>query len=235
LQQELDWHLAPGEENCRCQNQFGMDDRDEWRLNFKMKIKRKECDNLKSTALVGLEKVFFDVPVYRLSKEEYESQQKDFIQKELKQCGGKYAEEAYRRYPELKSKTESDLWENYGGCWLFNEIIGFIRLYFFFSEIRGEYWHTSAQKIVRTRRKVFYPKGNDFGFGECIPHGSSNVEIYKHIGMFLDRVQMGKEFKRRYVDKSVLENIGKHINWNKLIEEQFVREQSEPCQPIETN
>jgi len=35
---------------------------DEWRLNFKMKIKRKECDNLKSTALVGLEKVFFDVP-----------------------------------------------------------------------------------------------------------------------------------------------------------------------------
>ena len=24
---------APGEENCRCQNHFGMDDRDKWRLN----------------------------------------------------------------------------------------------------------------------------------------------------------------------------------------------------------
>jgi len=137
-------------------------------FEFQDEDQRKECDNLKSTALVGLEKVFFDVPVYRLSKEEYESQQKDFIQKELKQCGGKYAEEAYRRYPELKSKTESDLWENYGGCWLFNEIIGFIRLYFFFSEIRGEYWHTSAKKscalVARfsTRKEMILVLANVF-------------------------------------------------------------------------
>jgi hypothetical protein len=25
--------LAQGDENCRCQNHFGMDDRGEWRLN----------------------------------------------------------------------------------------------------------------------------------------------------------------------------------------------------------
>ena len=25
---------APGDENCRCQNQFGMDDRGKWRLNL---------------------------------------------------------------------------------------------------------------------------------------------------------------------------------------------------------
>jgi len=199
-----------------------------------MKVKGKTGDDSKSTALVGMGKVFFDVPVYRLSKEEYELHQNEFIQKELKQCGGKYAEEAYRRYPELKTETESGLWKNYGGCWLFNEIVGFIRLYFFLSEIRGEYWLTSAKKIVRTRRKVFYPPGTDFGFGERIPPGSSNFEIYRRIEMFLGRIKREKKFKRRYVDKSVLENIGLHINWNKLLEEQFILEQSEPCQPIKT-
>ena len=200
-----------------------------------MKAKRKKGGNSKSTALVGLEKVFFDVPVYRLAKDEYELQQNEFVQKELKQSGGKYAEEAYRRYPELKVQTESHLWKSYGGCWLFNEIVGFIRLYFFFSEIRGEYWHTSAQRIVRTRRKIYNPIGIDFGFGERISHGSSNAEIYKRIGMFLRRVQKEKKFKERYVDKSVLENIGRHINWSGLLKDQMVRGQPEPCQPIETN
>ena len=199
-----------------------------------MKAKRKNGEKSKSTALVGMEKVFFDVPVYRLSKQEYELQQNDFIQKELKRCGGKYADEAYRRYPELKKSTESGLWGNYGGCWLFNEIVGFIRLYFFFSEIRGEYWHTSAKKIVRTRHKFFYPVGSGFGFGEKIPQGSSNMEIANRIGIFLDRVQMEKELKRRYVDRSVLENIWRHTSWNELVKEQFARGQSESCQPNET-
>lgn len=226
------WRILAGQ--AGGQRQFGVDERGKGRLNFKMKSPKDAGDNLKSTEFVSSEKVLFDVPVYRLSKAEYESQQNIFIQRELKKSGGKYAEEAYRRNPEMKTDLESHLWKVYGGCWLFNEIIGFIRLYFYFSEVRGEYWSTYVKRNVRTRRKVFRSLGDYFGFGERIPQGSSNVEICKRIEMFLSCVQKGNEFKRRYVDASVLKNIEQHINWNRLLEEQFVREQSEPCQPTQT-
>jgi hypothetical protein len=182
-------------------------------VNSKIKPKADS----KSTAHVGLEKVLFDVPVYRLSKQKYESQQNDYIRKEIEENGGKYANDAYRLYPELKTSDESHLWANYGGCWLFNEIVGFIRLYFYSGEIRGEYWHVSAKIIVRTRRKIFYPLGQDLGFGERIPYGSSNSEIYERIGFFLDRAQREKNLKNRHVDRSVFDNIGQHVFWKNML------------------
>ncbi len=186
-----------------------------------MNANRQNIGASKATASVGSQKVLFDVPVYRLTKEKYESQQTDFIEKEQKLCEGKYGEEAHRRYPELKIQTESHLWKNFGGNWLYNEIIGFVRLFFFFNEIRGEYFQVEAKRIVRTRRKSFLPIGYEETYPERIPQGSSNQQIFQLILKFLGRIQHEKKLKNRYVDTSILENIGPHVNWNALLEEQF--------------
>jgi hypothetical protein len=174
----------------------------------------------KPTAKVGSEKILFDVPVYRLTKKEYESQQDAYICKNI--SDGNYSvQEMYRRHPDVKRQAENHLWESYGGSWLFNEIIGFIRLFFLSDQIRGEYFRVKAKKIVRTRRKIFEPLGIEITAPRRIPQKSSNQEIFDHIKSFLSRAQNENELKKHYVDTSVLEYIGSHMDWNALLEEEF--------------
>jgi hypothetical protein len=179
--------------------------------------------DVKSTAFVGSQKILFDVPVYRLSREKYELQQTKFIERELKNSGGRYWEEACRRSPELKVQAEGHLWNIYGGSWLYNEIIGFIRLFFLSEQIRGEYYRVEAKKIIRTRRKVFRPLASEVTSPEKVSLGSSNQEIFGKIRNYLLRVQNEKELKKHYIDASVLENVGLHIDWSALLKEQFVK------------
>jgi hypothetical protein len=166
-------------------------------------------------------KIFFDVPVYRLTKEKYESEQRAFIQREMSADGNRNVQEMYRRHPDVKRTTENHLWESYGGSWLFNEIIGFIRLFLLSDQIRGEYFHVKAKKVVRTSRKIFGPLGIEITAPRRIPQKSSNQKIFSHIRNFLSRAQNESELKKYYIDTSVLEYIGPHMNWNALLEEEF--------------
>jgi hypothetical protein len=167
-------------------------------------------------------KIIFDIPVYRLTKEKYESEQNLFIQREMSE-GGENVQKMYHRHPDVKRQDENRLWESYGGSWLFNEIIGFIRLFFLSEQIRGEYIHVEAKKIVRTRKKVFGPLGYEVTSPERVSAGSSNREIFNLILKYLKRAQNEKELKSRCVDTSVFKNIGPHTDWNALLAEQFDR------------
>jgi hypothetical protein len=165
-----------------------------------------------------LGEIWFDVPVYRLTKEEYELEQKSFVRREISKHGYN-AQEMYRRDPKEKEQMEKHLREVCGGCWLFNEIIGFIRLYFLSTQIRGEYWGVDAQRITRTRRKVFRFFELKVTFEEEIPAESTNEEIFNLILKYLERAQNECSLKDRYVDKSVFEYIGRHVDWNGLLQD----------------
>ena len=167
-------------------------------------------------------KILFDVPVYRLTKEEYETQQDAYIDQNISD-GNYYVQKMYRREPDVKRQTENYLWESYGGGWLFNEVIGFIRLFFLSTQIRGEYWPVTVKRIKRGRRKVFRPCGYEVTHGEKIPQGSSSQEIFNLILKFLARVNREKELKNCHIYTSLLKNIGMHMDWNALLEEQFRR------------
>lgn len=160
-------------------------------------------------------KVFFDIPIYRLTKEKYESEQNLFIRREMSK-GGEIVREMYRREPKQKKQMEQHLWKTYGGYWRFNEIIGFIRLHFFFTQIRGEYWRVTAKKIVRTRKKVFAFHDHKVTSEEEIPAESTNAEIFAHIQKYLVRAQNEHNLKQFYIDKSVFENVGQYVDWNGL-------------------
>gem|GEM_PF-946308 len=180
-----------------CLN-FKMDDQGSYHLNFQMKI-------------------FFDVPVYRLTRNKYESEQRAFIQREMLADGDRNVQEMYRRDPAQKKFMENHFTRVYGGCWQFNEIIGFIRLYFFFSQIRGQYWRVRAKRITRTRKKLFDFFDHKVTFEEEVPEGSTNHQIYSLIQKYLARAQNEPRVKRFYVDISVLENVGPYIDWNTLM------------------
>jgi len=97
---------------------------------------------------------FFDVPVYRLGEDNYYSELNDYIQNRMYPSGyARENEEFFIRNPDQKTQHENHIRETYGGAWNYNEIVGFIRLHFVGSQIRGEYWGVNAKRICRTRRK----------------------------------------------------------------------------------
>jgi hypothetical protein len=172
-----------------------------------------------------LGEVFFDIPVYRLAKENYDSQRASFVQRELS-GGGYYVREMYRHDPNEKERWQLHFEENFGGDWLFNEIIGFIRLFFYGTQIRGEYWQVKAKgqqwggkskRIVKTRTKIFGLQDLKVTCEEEIPPGTSNHGIFQLVLKYLAHAQNERNLKRRYIDASLLEYIGPHIDWNALV------------------
>jgi hypothetical protein len=175
-----------------------MDDWGNWRLNLYMKV-------------------FFDIPIYRVTRSKYESEQRSFIQREMLADGDRNVQEMHRRNPSHKKFMENHFWEIYGGCWRFNEIIGFIRLHFFFTQIRGEYWRVTAKRITRTRKKVFALFDHKVTLEKKVPARSTNRKIYSLIQKYLTRAQNERHLRKFYVDKSVFENVGPYIDWNALM------------------
>ncbi|WP_353402076.1 hypothetical protein [Pseudophaeobacter arcticus] len=91
--------------------------------------------------LLQMEKYFFDLPVYRLTKSKYykwrdETQIRPHEENWLSVRGRPMPQES-------KNALDQHVYEKYGP-WEFNEIIGYIRLYFLGSQIRGDY--LSAEK-----------------------------------------------------------------------------------------
>jgi hypothetical protein len=150
---------------------------------------------------------FFDVPIYRLPEAKYDSDRHTYIERSM-------ADLRYEHWP-IADQLRSKLWKQYGGAWQFNEIIGYIRLYFCCNQIRGELWMTNAKRIVQTRRKQFawttWKVVPERGF----PETASNLEIYIAILEYLRSAE--RQFKRRFIDTEMFARLGKYTDWNALL------------------
>ena len=174
---------------------------------------RYTCEKMK-------EYYFYDVPVYRLSRERYYKDMDNFINKNMSSGSvrhRKLMEEFYKNEPSQKNAAEERLRQSYGGAWEYNEIIGFIRLYFFGTQIRGEYWGVNSQRVTKTRKKTFEYKTLKLASEIDIHHEPNSPSIFFRILEYLDQCQ--KELKGRYFDISHLKTIGRYVDWKSLYEE----------------
>lgn len=156
---------------------------------------------------------FFDIPVYRLCSDDYEKQKRAYVEKTI--FSDAMSRDFYERYPDKEIQFRDHLERQYGGIWRFNEIIGFIRLHFLGSQIRGEYFATNAERIVRTRRKVFEYQTHKLAAEIDIPEEASNNQILGLIGEYLNDCQ--QELRGRYLDRSVFDEIGPYVDWKSLL------------------
>ena len=95
---------------------------------------------------------FFDVPVYRLARKRYEDELEKSINKAM--CPHEMEQAFYEQNPKRAMAFRDDMQKIYGGCWDYNEIIGYIKMHFLGSQIRGEYFGVKAKRIVKTRRNI---------------------------------------------------------------------------------
>ncbi len=117
------------------------------------------------------------------------------------------------------------LTEKYGGCWQFNEIIGYIKLDFLGSQIRGEYFAVDRKRIVRTRTKTFEYKTWKLAPEIDIeqPYGTGEV-----LGAIQRYIQACKaELPKRFIDTSNFDKLAPHIDWGTL----YLRHDLNPAGP----
>lgn len=153
---------------------------------------------------------FFDIPVYRLPLDKYVAGQEAYIHSRM--YSNDDVRELFKQNRGLEAKEHDRLFKLYGGPWQFNQIIGYIRLQFDGTQILGEWWKVDAKRVTRTGRKVFVMVDWKVVDEEEIPKGSTSTQIYDLILLYLERAQHEK-LKGYYIDTSVLERIGPHVNW----------------------
>lgn len=160
---------------------------------------------------------FFDLPVYRLTADAYYSARSHYIDKVLFRPGSPdepCLREQDRNNPRDKDWFRDYLGKTYGGCWEFNEIIGYIRLHFLGSQVRGEYFSVNKKRIVRTRTKRL-----EFMTWKLAPEVEieppyGTVEILDAIYQYINDCR--REVPARYIDTSKFDTIAPFVDWESL-------------------
>lgn len=155
---------------------------------------------------------FFDIPIYRLSPEKYSIELNRYLTKKLSSPD---MSTFLKSNPKIALQNEEFFTQQFGGMWEYNEIIGYIKLYILGSQIRGEYSLVKAKRITRTRNKQFKYLSDKIEPELELPIFDSNDVIYSRILDYINNCK--KKLNNRFVDTSLFEIVGPHIDWSTLI------------------
>lgn len=161
---------------------------------------------------------FYDLPVYRLPRENYNKARDEYVENMLspiatRKAGSSLSMEAMDRNSLIAWRNH--LQQSYGGCWEFNEIVGYIRLHFLGTQVRGEYFGSPKKRIVRTRKKFFEYKTLKLAPEVPIEPPQGNSEIVSAVREYIDDCR--HELPRRYIDAAMFEALAPYINWVDLL------------------
>jgi len=164
-----------------------------------------------------MEKYFIEIPVYRIPEKRYYKEMDIYIKRHLHSGWPQQdalMQKTLEESPSFKLSFEKILRDSYGGAWNYNEIIGYIRLYFFGTQIRGEYWGTKAKRKRRTRKKVFEYKTWKLACEIDLCWEIDSLGIFAKVLEYIKACS--HELKGRYIDIRPLMVIGPYVDWMTL-------------------
>lgn len=162
-------------------------------------------------------KYFFDVPIYRISESQYYRERDAYIEGELFPKDSPYVDvlrAADKADPSRNVAISDHFRRSYGGCWQFNEIIGYIRLHFLGSQVRGEYYGVNKKRIVRTRTKTLEYRTWKLAPEVEVPQPITREGVLAAVREYLEDCK--KELPKRYIDTEQFDVIAKHVDWRAL-------------------
>lgn len=102
----------------------------------------------------------------------------------------------------------------FGGCWQYNEAIGFLRFYFLGTEIRSEYTGVRRKRIVKTRRKLFYVEPQNEILPAQITDPTSSESILSAVNQHIESCK--KHFRPCVLDLSAFDQLAPSVNWRSV-------------------
>jgi len=176
---------------------------------------------------------FLDIPVYRLPEAAYYSQREKFAENGIEpMLHGLGDQAANSKHKSMIENAREHLNDVYGGIWRFNEIIGYIRLHFLGSQVRGEYFAVRRKRLARTRHKQFEWVTHKLAPEVEIETPLCDATIEAAVGRYLDDCE--REVPRRYIDHSVLDVLKPYIRWYDLWATENPFRPNRPAQPEST-
>jgi hypothetical protein len=158
----------------------------------------------------GDEKLVFEVPIYRCTKD----QSSDEMAKARAICLGPL-KKLQGEAPVSFAAAENRFDETESYSWLYNEAIGWIQLSVHGTEIKGELYIVKAKGVRRRMRKRFQWAGDLFQV-DVFPNDSS-TKIYNTICTELDMYRSELGTKKRYLDTEAFHNTGPFVDWRRLV------------------
>ncbi len=160
-----------------------------------------------------MEKYFFDIPIYRCSREKHTQElykaKKKVLQFMIDLNGIEVKNSS--SYESLGNRYDFRFWYP----WRYNEIIGWIRLYALGDQARGDLWFSNAKKIrSNLKNKRIFCRGK--AFERTILKNQSSTDIFHTICEELAVQEKEPPIKGRYLDKNMFYYIGKFINWRQI-------------------
>lgn len=150
---------------------------------------------------------FYDLPVYRLDEDSYYDGRTAYIRRYARLTG----------IEKLDIAAEEHLQRAYGGPWRYNEIVGYIRLHFVGSQVRGEYFSVERKRLVRTRKKTLYWQTWKLAPEVEVAPPYTDSAVWRAIASYV--AQCREEVGGRFIDTSLLESISTHVKWGDLFRE----------------
>jgi hypothetical protein len=155
---------------------------------------------------------FITLPVYRLAPEAFEAERDARVTKVMAPWDKFPAVRAADRQRATEQTRQHDL-DSYG-LWILNEVVGQICLYFYGSQVRGEYYAVRKKRLVLTRTKVLQWLTWKLAPEQSLTHPMTNASILADIRTYVGDCK--REVKLRHVDDSWLETVGPFVNWVEL-------------------
>jgi hypothetical protein len=154
------------------------------------------------------ERHFAEIPIYRVSEKTYNADREKWIDKHIT--------ELLEPLDSVRERWFRDhLKERFGGTWRYNQAVGFIRLFVFGGQIRGEYYFSSKQKLTRTGRRCFRWCGKAFQTGELGRLSCEGIrnEVRQGLLSFQKEYRAGK----LELDLQSFGEMAKHLDWVALL------------------
>lgn len=159
------------------------------------------------------ERYLFDLPVYRIQQDRYDGQRASDVEAQLDKMRQSVA--GFEPSEATKLRIQEHQYQTYGP-WIFNEIIGYIRLHFLGNQVRGEYFSAEKKRNPISRHKVFTYRTWKLA-PEVTIWGKSptNDEIFAAVREYVRdcRAELQRD---RYIDDEILERLGPHLDWQQL-------------------
>lgn len=117
----------------------------------------------------------------------------------------------------LRISLIDSFWKSYIAPWRFNQAIGWVRLYKWGSQLRGELWQMNAKRAGRQlTKKQFSSHGKAFEL-HVYPEDTSE-SVYRAVHGQLKA--FAKSFPRKIVlDLEAFEQLGPYVNWRALMDD----------------
>lgn len=158
--------------------------------------------------LSGPVRSLFEIPIYRCSIGEHDQDVQKHVDSEL----AIYPKD---RFPENYEKMRFWALFRADKGWLYNEIIGWLRLFTLGTDIRGEVFLVKERKRFGMVKKTFRYRGNEL---IVFPKSTtSSFEIYTLIRFEISRLSMRLPYKNRFFELSTFDNVGPLLPWREMV------------------